>query len=60
VAIGVSQGTERGYILADPGCKYGQTDINSRGHNGRPKPAIVEASVSAATMIDISESIGVS
>ena len=56
----VSHGTERGNILADPGCKYGQMDINSRGHIGRPKPAIVEASVSAATMTDISESIGAS
>jgi len=31
-----------------------------RGHIERPKPAIVEASVSAAMMIDISESIGAS
>ena len=30
----------------------------SRGHIGRPKPDIVEASVSAETMTDISELIG--
>ena len=31
-----------------------------RGHIERPKPAIIEASVSAAMMIDILESIGAS
>jgi hypothetical protein len=31
----------------------------SRGHIGRPKPAILEASVSVDTMVDISGSIGV-
>jgi hypothetical protein len=31
-----------------------------RGHIERPKPAIIEASVGAAMMIDISESIGAS
>ncbi len=30
----------------------------SRGHIGRPKPDIVEASVSAEMMTDVSESIG--
>jgi hypothetical protein len=31
----------------------------SRGHNRRPKPAILKASVSVDTMADISESIDV-